>query len=221
MNNLETIRDLMPDKSKFAGTEFIINDLNQICPFLSCKLKRVEYCVIWRDNNFSSDPIYNNKYDKLFKDFLNEKMTYINEIAKFNIYPCQTSEEALDLVKRKKYNKIILISNVGSDFGGKQFIIDARKIIGNDVICLFLAYRYAHLDWVKNFKNALFSNESKFYEKYLDCFFDKNEDECKKALLELKDELENHYNVNFNFDNNFLNYPYYNKNINKFSDLTF
>ena len=59
-------------------------------------------------------------------------------MAKYNIYPCETSEEALELVNRKKYNKIILISNVGSDIGGKKFIDKAREIIGNDVIVYFL-----------------------------------------------------------------------------------
>jgi hypothetical protein len=104
---------------------------------MSAKLKRVEYCVIWRDNNFSPKPVFNNKYDTIFKSFLKERLKYINQNAKYNIYPCETSEEALGLVNRKKYNKIILISNVGTDFRGKKFIEKARKIIGNNVIVLF------------------------------------------------------------------------------------
>ena len=51
-----TIKD-NPDKKKFYGTEYVIFDLNQICPFIGAKLKRKEYCVIWRDNNFSSKPV--------------------------------------------------------------------------------------------------------------------------------------------------------------------
>ena len=43
-------------------------------------------------------------------------------MAKFNIYPCQSSEEALNLIKRKKYNKIILISNVGKNDEGIKFV---------------------------------------------------------------------------------------------------
>ena len=162
----------VPDKSKFLATEYVIYDLDQICPFMSATMKRVEYCVIWRDENFSSKPVYNNKFDQIFKNFLKERMKYINELAKYNIYPCETSEEALELVKRKKYNKIILISNVGKNMGGKTFIDKAREIIGNDVIALFLAYKTSHLDWIKNYKNALFSNEPKFYEEYLDSFWE-------------------------------------------------
>ena len=68
---------------------------------MSATMKRVEYCVIWRDENFSSKPVYNNKFDQIFKNFLKERMKYINELAKYNIYPCETSEEALELVKKK------------------------------------------------------------------------------------------------------------------------
>jgi hypothetical protein len=214
--DLETID--IPDKSKFVGTEYVIWDLDQICPFMSAKLTRNEYCIIWRDNNFSSKPVYNNEWDARFKQFLHERMKYIKQVAKYNIYPCKTSEEALELIKRKKYNKIILISNVGTDLGGKHFITEARKIIGNDVIALFLAYRTAHLDWIKTFKNALFSNEPKFYEEYIGCFDER--DGIKEKVRSLIDKMEHFYNVTFNFDDNFLKYPYYKKG-GHYSDLTF
>jgi len=216
--DFDTIEDY-PDKSKFFGTEYVIWDLNQICPFIGAKLKRKEFCVIWRDNNFSSKPVYNNQYDQIFKDFLKERLTYIEQYAEFNIYPCETSEEALQLVDRKKYNKIILISNVGTDLGGKKFIDEARKIIGNNVIVLFLAYNEKHLEWIKNYKNALFSNDPKFYEDYLRCFSDEYYWR-KEKIMELKSTIENHYDIQFNFDNKFLDYPLY-KEEGKYSDLKF
>ena len=110
-----------PDYSKFVGTEYVIWDLDQICPFMSAKLERNEYCVIWRDDNFSNKAVYNNEFDAIFKTFLKERIKYINQAAKYNIYTCQTSEEALKLVERKKYNKIILISNVGKNYVGKNY----------------------------------------------------------------------------------------------------
>ena len=198
-----------------------------ICPFLGCSLKRDEFCVIWRDKNFSSEPVYKNKFDDIFKKFLKKRMEYIQQEIKFNVYPCESSEEALEIVNRKKYNKIILISNVGDDLSGKQFIIDARKIIGNDIITLFLCYNIEHLKWIKNFKNALFSNDSGFYEKYLQSFATKSEinpvEKEKKIKYQLKmliDEMEKKYKVKFNFDNNFLKYPYF-KNEGFFSELAF
>ena len=219
---LETL--IEPDKSKFYGTEYVIWDLDQICPFMSIKLKRDEFCVIWRDNNFSPNPIYNNEFDEKFKKFLKERMKYIKQTARYNIYPCESSEDALELIKRKKYNKIILISNVGKDLGGKQFIENARRIIGNDVITLFLAYKISHLDWIKNYKNALFSNEPKFYEEYLECFNDNknyyDNDTLEKKIRSLIVKMEKHYDVKFNFNNNFLYYPHF-KGQGNYSDLSF
>ena len=208
-----------PDKSIFYGTEYVIWELSQICPLIGAKLKRKEFCVIWRDNNFSSKPVYNNKFDEIFKKFLNERMVYIEQYAEQNIYPCETTEQALELIKRKKYNKIILISNVGTDLGGKKFVDEARKILQNDVIALFLAYNTGHLKWIQNYKNALFSNDPSFYEEYRECFSEKNY-EKKMTISELKSKIENHYTVKFNFDDNYLDFPLY-KSSGEYSDLRF
>ena len=222
MNNLETIHDKVPDQSKFFGTEYVIYDLEQICPLMSFRLKRDEYCIIWRDNNLSSKPVYNNEFDEIFKNFLKERMKYINQMARFNIYPCETTEEAIKLIKRKKYNKIIIISNIGTDYGGRKFVEQARQIIGNNVVVLFNAYSINHLNWVKNFQNALFSNEPKFCEQYLNCFNNNSEEEVKESIINLKENIEEYYQVKFNFDNSFLDYPHTkNKNIKEFKNLTF
>ena len=145
----------------------------------------------------------------------------MEQYAELNIYPCETTEEALNLIRRKKYNKIILISNIGTDLGGKKFVDQARNILGNDVIVLFSAYNTEHIKWVKDYKNALFSNDPKFYEDYLNCFSDRKKDyEKEEAIKKLKEKLENHYNVEFNFDYNYLEYPLF-KEEGNFSDLSF
>ena len=208
-----------PPKNKFYGTEYVIWDLAQICPFIGARLKRKEYCVIWRDTNFSSKPIYNNQFDPIFKKFLKERIKYIEQYAEYNIYPCENSKDALELVNRKKYNKIILLSNVGSDLGGKKFVDDARKILGNNVIVLFLAYNIKHLNWIKNYKNALYSNDANFYEEYLKCFNEHSKD-TRVSILEIKTKMENHFKVAFNFDDKFLFFPKF-KNEGRFSDLKF
>jgi len=215
-SDVETLR--YPDKSKFYGTEYVIWDLNQICPFISAKLQRQEYCVIWRDTNFSSKPIHFSQFDEIFKNFLKERIKYIEQVAKYNIYPCVTSEEALNLIRRKKYNRIILISNAGE--GGQQFISAARQIIGNNVIALFIAYRVEHLQWITQFQNAIFSNEPTFYEKYLECFDDTNIYNVKAKIDALIRTIESHYDVRFNMNDQYLDFPYY-REIGTFSELTF
>ena len=207
-----------PNWNKFVGTEYVIRDLEQICPFMSAKLKRNEYCVIWRNNNFSPNQVFNNKLEEIFESFLRERIKYIKQIAKYNIYPCETSEEALKLIERKKYNKIILITNVGTNLEGKTFITNARKIIGNNVIILFLSYDVKHFNWIKDYKNGLFSNDPTFYEEYLDSF----EDEYinKIRIKTLIDKIERNYNFKFNFDEYFLDYPNF-KESGKYNDLSF
>ena len=207
------------DKSKFYSREYIIGDKSQILPLIHITIKRNEYCVIWRDNNFSSKPVYNDKYDQIFKDFLKKRLEYISQYAKFNIYPCETTDEALDLVEKKKFNKIILMSNVGNKFEGRDFVTKARKIIGNDVITLFMAYMKEHLEWIVNYKNSLFSNIEQFHEQYLECFTD-DIGATKQNIMTLKSSIEDHYNVKFNFDNNFLNFPNFKEN-GEFKDLNF
>ena len=86
------------------------------------------------------------------------------------------------------------------------------------MITLFLTYKISHLDWIKKYKNALFSNETKFYEIYLECF-----DEEKNIKTKIKDlikKVEKHYGVKFNFDNKFLDYPHFKKE-GKYVDLRF
>ena len=217
-SKFDIIIEEKPDESKFIGKEYVIGCLDQICPFMGAKLKRNEFCIIWRDINFSSKAIYHNEYDEIFKKFLKERMKYIKQAAKYNVYPCETSEEALKLIEKKKYNKIILISNVGADKAGKDFVTNARKIIGSDIITLFLAYDEGHLNWIKDYKNAIFSNEPQFYEEYLQCFDDIKE--INNKLKSLIAKVETHYKVKFNFDDNFLNYPHY-KDSGKYSGLTF
>ena len=207
------------DKSRFYSREYILGDKSQILPFIQIKVKRNEYCVIWRDVNFKSEDVYGDKYDKIFKDFLKERLDYISRYAKFNIYPCKDTKEALALVEKKKFNKIILMSNVGSDYGGRDFVDKARKIIGSDVICLFLAYMEEHLEWIVNYKNSLFSNDTEFYEQYLECFTDDIET-TKKNVLALKNSIEDYYSVKFKIENDFLDFPQF-KNDGEFSDLKF
>ena len=215
----ETIKDYFPDFTKFVSNEYVIYDLSQIFSFIGAKLERNEYCIIWRDNNFFTNNILNNdEFNSLKKNYLKERIRYIKQNSKYNLYPCKTSEEALKLLERKKYNKIILLSNIGSNLEGKIFVDNARKILGNHIIVLFISYNTDNLKWIQNYKNALFSNDPNFIEEYLKSFEDTHNIEDKiKSLIK---KCENYYKVKFNFDNNFLYYPYF-KNEGHYSDLTF
>ena len=101
----------IPYHRGFKGTEYVITQSEQILPFLNVTVERVEFLIVWRDNNFN--PSNPNGYTK-FKEILDFNLT-IKKYAAFNfktkIYNFYESGEALNFIKRKKYNKIILITN--------------------------------------------------------------------------------------------------------------
>ena len=90
------------------------------------------------------------------KNFKKKERNILKKFAKYNIYTCISTDEALKLVERKKYNKIILISNAGINYEGRNFVNKERKIIGNDVIALFVCYNHIILIGLKHIKMLFF-----------------------------------------------------------------
>jgi hypothetical protein len=158
-NNTKTNKQ-NENKGKFIGKEYIINNMNQILPLFGFTLKRNEYLIIWKDSNLNEN---NN-----FSPFLNDiKNIFLYEFLDKNIYFEGCTEKALELIERKKFNKIILISNIGLDLSGKKFVEIARKILGFNVMVLFFSNNTIHLDWIKNFPNSLYTNQTEFCAKYI------------------------------------------------------
>ena len=187
-------QDIMSDKrkGKFMGTEYVITEKDQILPLYGLTFKRNEYFVIWRDPNFKDL----NKYS----DFLNAQKLFLYKIAKMNAYFESSTERALEIIKKKKLNKIILISSIGLDLSGKKFVEIARKILGFDVVVLFFSSNRKNFSWLQSFPNALYTDDMRFFQKYV---LNYNE----QGLLTLKNEIQNHYGITLNFTYNFLQFP--------------
>ncbi len=60
----------------------------------------------------------------------------------YNLYTESDTKSALKLVWRKKYNKIILITNVGKDLEGKKYIDKVRNILQCDAMVLFFTINF-------------------------------------------------------------------------------
>ena len=190
---------------KFIGNEYVITEMDQILPLYGLTLKRNEYFVIWRDPHFSGE----NEFTKYLK---NAKM-YLYKNESINVYIENTSEKALELIKKKRFNKIILISSIGKDLGGKKFVEIARKILGFDVMVLFFSQSRDHLKWIQNFPNALYTNNTQFYQIYV-----KNYN--KTGLETLKKDIEKFYKVKLQFTDNFLKFPKF-INSQEYKDIIF
>ena len=207
----------------FIGNEYLLTDKDQILPLYGITLKRVEYLVIWRDINFNKNNPnhYNQEMFNEIQEFHRNIKKYIRRELNSKVYFIQNNEEALELVERKKYNKVIIITNGNND--GQGFIMNARRIIGSNAIAAVTAYSVStHINWVKNMDNVLILNGLDFHEKFFNCI--KMND--KKLYNLLREEIINHYRNSiddFNLNEatyDLFNFPNFKKSGN-FGELNF
>ena len=193
-------------KNDCLCNEYVISEPYQILPLYTITLRRNEYCVLWRDPNFKGNNEYSN--------FLQKVKLLCIEKTNMNFYYETSTEEALKFILRRKYDKVIIITSIGRDLSGKRFVEIARKIFGFDVMVLFFSNNQKHLNWIKNFKNCLYTNKSDIYEQYITNF---NE----SSLKQLKRKVEQDYNIEllpFSFD--FISY-YNHRNEGDFNTLDY
>ena len=190
----------------FVGTEYVITEMYQILPLYGLTLKRNEFFIIWRDGNFKGQNSWTN--------YLKDRKMFIYKEAKMNVYFESNTEKALELIKRKKYNKIIIITSCQGNVG-KRFVDVARKILGFEVVVLFYSANTNNLSWIKNYTNALYTNNEYFYRKYITNY-------NIKGLFDLKEEMEKNYKCSFKLNKKCLEYPLVKKAEKKdFSKLKF
>ena len=206
----------------FIGNEYLITDKSQIIPIYGVTFKRVEYLVIWRDYNLNTNK--NNFPENVFnemQEFHRKIKNYIRREFNSRIYFIETTEEALELIDRKKYNKIIIITNGNND--GEEFINKARQIIGSNTIAAATVYNVSnHIKWVKNLNNVLILNGMDFHIKFFECVKYKDINKYNQ----LRNELINYYKneiTDFNLNeptDDLFNYPKF-LNEGKFEQLQF
>ena len=185
---------------KFIGTEFVIPSEKQILPLYTLTLKRNEYYCLWKDYHFTHETKYS-------KHALHCK-NIAKQLLGINMYGVGEIDEALKIIKRKKYNKIILLSNVGIVDEAKKFIEDVRSILKFNVIVLFYTSKLSHLNWIKDFPNALFTTSEVFFREYI---LNIN----TKGLNTLKSKIEEYYNEKLDKFEVDLSYPLFNEVKNK------
>ncbi len=211
------------DKTKFIANEFLVSHSEQILPMYAISIKRCEYLIIWRDYNFDSNKLkkYGKKLSIKIQKFNEEIRLFSSREVDSKVYYVKNSEEGIDLIKRKKFNKIILITNGKNN--ANIFIDEARKIIGCNCITLVSSYCPSnHLEWVSQKPNTLISNKKEFHERFIKSIITFNLNE----IIELKKDIENYYGKNYpdfklnNFDFSLPIYPHFKKG-GEFSDLKF
>ena len=201
----------------YIQNEYLLSHQEQILPVYAICLRRVEYLIIWRDNNFNeNNPNNYQNFDKMI-EFNKEMKNFAFRELNSKIYYVKTTEEGLKLIDRKKYNKIVIITNGGNN--GEDFIKESRKIIGANSIAYVTCYiPKNHINWVSKLKNTLISNDTEIFKDFLKNVITENKSEMKK----LKTKIENKYGkkfCEFNEDSN-INFPKFMKE-GKFEQLEF
>ena len=202
----------------FRAREYAVTYKEQILPTYGLTFQRNDFCIIWRDNHFPEGNEHSSE--------LEAYRLYAKEMQNYNLYPAHTTLEALKLVWKKKYNKIILISNCGQkineEYEGKIFADKARKILGFNAFILFFGSYPGHLDWVKDYPNSLYTIMPEFYFEYI-----LNYNEKGLNLLKLKLEkfihkhFKNYRNYKFLDFKDHLTFPLFEKfkNGGEYTDL--
>ena len=166
-------------------------------------IRKAKEYVFWRDGNFNK-LLLNANYFQKFRMLCSEKLN-------MNIYFEISIEKSLKFLLKNKFDKVILISNIGLDLSGKRFIEIARKILGFDIIVLFYSNNLNHLKWVTEFTNCLFASKYDIYEEYITNY-------NAEGLKNLKRKIEKIYNISLkNFSDDFILYPNYEKEENSSS----
>ena len=215
-------KNILINYNGFIGTEYIITEKKQILPLLSITLERSEFLIIWRDKNFNPSNPNNYSNFKEMLDFNNRIKKYAAFNLKAKIYYFEESNEALYFIKRKKYNKIILISNGNNN--GFKFIYNAREIIGNNTISLITCFQAEkYLNEIKTTENILLNSD--YYECIKD-FLNYTVNKNLSALKNLQKKIENKMKELDPFfcfreiNDNAFKYPYF-KNGGDFSSIKF
>lgn len=123
---------------------------------------RKEFYILWKDENIANS----------------ENSRYLNELSKqmeINVYTKNNVDDALEIIQKKRKNKIKLITNGGQGLTGKKLIEEARKIYGSDFVCLVFAGSSDHIEWVSKMKNVLFTTSPADFRKFAALDFNKKD----------------------------------------------
>lgn len=152
--------------------EYIFNDVTQIIPLVKFQIIRKDYFIL----------IKNNQVDKNIIPDITVKY-------QVNAYFCNTDEDALKLIRRKKANRIMLITDQSSDF-----IHHAREIIRSHFLCLIYSTTLQDLQWAKERDNILITNSSEMMTRYLSS--EMKEDKIIRFIQELEEYHHESFTIN-------------------------
>lgn len=187
-NDYWPIKEEDKDKHFVTAEEFVFGNKNQIIPIFSFEIMRRDFLILWKDDHIDNI----------------ENSSYMREMLKqgVNIYGAKNNEEAINIIKLKKRNKIKFITNCGPDLSGKKLIEKIRNEFHYNFICLVFTSRITHLNWVKDMPNVILTTDDFKFREYVEMKM------TQKNFLNFIKDLEQTYHTKFNIkENELLKYP--------------
>ena len=219
---LEPIKSTELSSDQLYFNEYLISNLYQILPLYGLIMKRVEFLVIWRDYNFN--PKNPNNYDSFTFNKIQEFHKSIKKIIakEYNskVYYIGNEDVALKLINKKKYNKVIIMTNGNND--GEQFLLKARSILKTTALAVVSSLDYkSNIKWVKNHQNVILLDDKNFHEKFFKCLNTYDLDMLKRLEYEINQE-NSHLSPFYlkEFDDKLFDFPLF-KSEGSFDELKF
>ena len=143
------------EKERYSITaeEFAFSNNIQIIPLCLLTVMRKDHFILWKDDKFNDLTSIKKDKDALSLIKLSRKM-------EVNVYFKHSVDEALNLIKNKKYSPFKLITKAGKNKNGKYLIENARKFTRSDFVCLVYATNIDHMKWISKMTNVLFTLNS-------------------------------------------------------------
>lgn len=188
-NNYHPIKESERENNIVSAEEFVFPNKYQFIPLCSFTIMRKDHYILWKDENIENG----------------ENSEYLKQLSKrmeVNVYSTKHLEEAVQIVGKKKYAALKLITNGGTDLSGKKLIEQARSIIGSNFICLVFARSQSHLDWVCEMENVLFTASAEMFRKFAS--LQMKQKEVLSFVEELQEEYDHRFKIN---EEELLNFP--------------
>ena len=172
------------DENEICGNEYVYPNKYQLIPCLSFTVLRKDHYILYNDENLNDDEC---------SEFMNEILT----ISEVNVYSKSNIDDSVDLIRKKKYVAVKLITCAVSDLSSRDLIIQSRQIIGSNFVCLVFSPTENNIDWISKMENVLLTTDYEDVKKFASLKMNIND------LLAFIQDLKNKYEKNgFHFSIN-------------------
>ncbi|KAK8836431.1 hypothetical protein M9Y10_037686 [Tritrichomonas musculus] len=150
--NFHKIEENEREQSMVVANEFVFSDKYQIIPISSFTIMRTNYFILWIDTESEQQKILDH----------NNELKILKRSVKENIYYEKSIENGMNLMKKKKYNKVKLILSICDESSCSNIINEANTIFNSN--CDFLNYQ----NQLKQMRSVRYTDKFEYLMKFVE-----------------------------------------------------